>query len=343
MAEFRSLNGYTLEDYVARYQLGDGVKNKNIICVGDSFLEGSGAGNTRANGWAGKLLNYNPSSIKYAGASGGGFVHTGGANATFYQALYSLTGKLSSTEKQETQIIIVVGGYNDYTHAYQDTIIPAVQTFINYAKNNYPNAKLYYFANAGRLGMYRATSYMGFAGKVYGDIYNTFIKNGCNASLDLIWHTYKQTALCSDSDNVHLNESGYILYAGLINAFIAGSDIAFFESGGPDNSPVYINSEIGVRGARHYYVCKGDEVYLHTTISVTSTSELGQYDNIIILPNYLSPMSANYDTCLKNITPIACRVQTGNDYYSAGGIQLLESYTNGDTIRISLMWHRGEG
>lgn len=115
-------------------------RSKTVLCVGDSY--GTISGN-----WCSYLQTYlglDNDHFKNLCVSGSGFT----VGSTFITQLQNYAG-----DREAVTDIIVAGGLNDsiYTNSEaQNILIPAIESFITYAKENYPNALIHvcYIGNA---------------------------------------------------------------------------------------------------------------------------------------------------------------------------------------------------
>lgn len=129
-----------LETYAT--QLNDDIqalKNKKYIFIGDSYASGE-----IGSSWIDDTIDVLGSDICYKAAkSGAGFTIN---NNTFLQLITTLTGTLSGQTKSEITDIIVGGGYNDavYSTASKAQKFAAMDTFVTYCNQNYPNAKIHF-------------------------------------------------------------------------------------------------------------------------------------------------------------------------------------------------------
>jgi len=112
--------------------------NRRIIAIGDSYGADNGSYWT---GWVNCLKNIDKYDDVYgAGVGGAGFVNkTEGSN--FLDILKSVNTGISNNSITD---IIVMGGYNDAAvSADRNAIYNAMNEFVSYANNKYPNAKLH--------------------------------------------------------------------------------------------------------------------------------------------------------------------------------------------------------
>lgn len=112
---------------------------KNFIVIGDSWAEGRNI----TDGWTAQLKNIIYNEQWYPSVFGGsGFIATG-SGQTDHTYLYLLQQVESQiTDPNSIDCIIVGGGLNDMGYT-SDNIASAVNTFVTYAHNTYPNAVIY--------------------------------------------------------------------------------------------------------------------------------------------------------------------------------------------------------
>lgn len=188
------------------------------IFVGDSY-------GSQENSWVDKYieiagLTLNTNAFNFC-TGGTGFLDVNAGNNTYLQALK--TRESNITNKNLVRKIICCGGYND--RAREKTALkPAVKTFIEYCKANYPNAKVYVgmIANTGviddtagtiRLRNHMATQVMSAykSCSEYGGIYLYGIENIMH------YYYYFQT------DQIHPNTEGSAeLGKGIFQAVMGG-------------------------------------------------------------------------------------------------------------------------
>lgn len=138
MAEMIEFSGLEIVDAKARKNL-ELLKNKRYIVIGDSYGEGYNVDGLTIKSWTSFLkdyLNGNSSNYYTMSVGGAGFINES-SEFTFLEILQQISN--SVTEKETITDIIVCGGYNDRYYT-QENLENAIKTFINYAKENYPNA-----------------------------------------------------------------------------------------------------------------------------------------------------------------------------------------------------------
>lgn len=139
--EVKNINGYDLKDEKARNEI-DILKNKNrkYIFIGDSYADGYTEVGTFQS-WVDRIitkLNLTLNVNVFRNHLGG----TGFVNSVDNKTFLTLLTDLNITDKESITDIVVLGGFNDRTHLHE-TIINAIQTFIDRAKELYPNATVH--------------------------------------------------------------------------------------------------------------------------------------------------------------------------------------------------------
>ena len=112
---------------------------ERVILIGDSYALDRRP-SINITGWAvplQDLLGLSNDDCYIIQDNGGGFVHSG-SDGTFLQALQNL----AVTSKNTITKIVVCGGLNDCGQT-KDTILAAIESFMDYCKANYENAKVY--------------------------------------------------------------------------------------------------------------------------------------------------------------------------------------------------------
>ena len=114
------------------------TNKKTVICVGDSYnYDGS-----LWTGWGTCLKDFDNYTVYSYQAPGGGFV-AHAEQYSFLTALQNHAGDVAVTDKLAVSDILVLGGYNDVSvSATKAQITTAMQAFITYCEENYPNAKI---------------------------------------------------------------------------------------------------------------------------------------------------------------------------------------------------------
>lgn len=123
---------YTDDNF--KYLLSLETKTRNVIFIGDSYLEGySPDGRTKSWGTVtAELLPENTYTIKYKGGTGFALVNSQ-HNENFYTLMDSVPASENITD------VVVCGGYND-RYCTEADIIAAIQRFYARARVKFPNA-----------------------------------------------------------------------------------------------------------------------------------------------------------------------------------------------------------
>ena len=136
-------------DWIAARFNSDRVRNgsvRKVICIGDSYLGGSGIPYQENDSWGAKLreLLNNGSDTILNGYGGSGFIGQP-ATTTYIQLLQQVAATLTDGEKQSISDIVVQGGLNDKYGLANNTytaadIIDAIHDFTEYAHETFVNA-----------------------------------------------------------------------------------------------------------------------------------------------------------------------------------------------------------
>lgn len=115
----------------------DKLKDKNIIVISDSYGDGYTQNEGNIESFLTKLKNdLNAKGFNIVTSSHGG---DGFKNGAFLTQLQNLSATIQN--KEMFTRIYVVGGYNDINGG--DLITTGITQFLTYAKQNYPNARVY--------------------------------------------------------------------------------------------------------------------------------------------------------------------------------------------------------
>lgn len=116
-------------------------ETERTILIGDSYSVGIKATNGR--GWSSYYKEYSGlenDDIYILNANGAGFSRIGDAGVNFLMLLQNNIDNIK--EKTSIKKIIICGGCNDFNQTKED-IINHITQFFNYAKQQFPNAKIY--------------------------------------------------------------------------------------------------------------------------------------------------------------------------------------------------------
>lgn len=172
------------------------IANKKYIFIGDSY-----AHLTANNGWMDILpsvLGLSSSDYYTAALGGIGFAST----TNFKDMLESLDGTI--TNKNLITDIVVLGGINDY-YQEEDNITAGVDSFLAYAKANYPNALV-------SIGMISGNSNPAWIGPNFNKIIRCYsnVKGGRYLkNIEFVLHNYSFMA----SDMIHPTATGMAILA----------------------------------------------------------------------------------------------------------------------------------
>lgn len=199
-------------------------KNRRVICIGDSYLTGSTAGQMYATqGWAERFINLaNLQNSYYYGDGGSGFTVTGHKGFNFETLITSNLNNIAN--KNTITDIIVCGGYNDKS-ADETILLNAINSFVNVCKNNFPNAKIYIGCIAGNSAINENGKLI--RNQLLNVSLNTFKK--CNSFGALYLNNteiiLKDYSLIS-SDTFHPTPEGYqVLAEGILQSWNNGNVI----------------------------------------------------------------------------------------------------------------------
>ena len=193
------------------------IKSDIHIFIGDSYSVGTGS-ETNV-GWCERvknLLNLSDNNYVFNGRGGAGFAKTG-------NTFLSLLQQVNIENKNYVKKIIVCGGNNDFSYS-KDQIIQAIKTFVDYAKNNYPNAKIYIGAignNSINAGVRTGISRNVIPGYLLGATLSgaSFLEGTHNVLKDY-------SLICEDGN--HPNENGYTILSSCISDAIQSGSTSYY-------------------------------------------------------------------------------------------------------------------
>ena len=120
--------------------LSQNISANDTILIGDSYSLDRRP-DVDITGWAiplKNLMGLDDTNCFISQDNGGGFT-VNGSFGTFENAI----SRLVIEDKSKIKNIIVAGGLNDIQAENKETIKTAIQSFMNYCKTNFPNAKVY--------------------------------------------------------------------------------------------------------------------------------------------------------------------------------------------------------
>ena len=192
------------------------LKNKRIVCIGDSY--------NKANGWGVKLQSItelsNNDFYSY-GESAGGFVKTGNNGFTFQTLLENNINNIAN--KDTISHIIVCGGTNDaLSIEYTNNLENAMNNFITYCNTQFPNAKIF----IGFVGGNARKSNDDYANRERMYNNNVFIYATRQRKKNVVFMNGLENIMKNknmyENDYIHPNTEGVNAIAGGINNFING-------------------------------------------------------------------------------------------------------------------------
>lgn len=191
------------------------LKNKKTIILGDSM--------NLTNGWGSNFITYSGCDGENYGNGSTGFLSHGNTGAfsgmDFQDMLEYIVGTKTQDELNAVEYLLVGGGINDALNNYAVAdLTSAVTSFILYAKNNLPNAKIiiipiHTFKWLKNIELSR-----------YNAIIDTCKNNGVMTTDDLLWWLIP-TGDYNSGDNVHLTPTGYQVLANNLLTFINGGKL----------------------------------------------------------------------------------------------------------------------
>ena len=248
------------------------LKNKKIVCIGDSLTNG----NIASNYWP-YYLNQMCGATCYNFAVGGqGFVNN--ASGTFQTQLQNAINSSSFTNDSITDVI-VLGGFNDYGAA-SDALGSAVSTLVNTAKSNFTNANIW--VGAMLKGVYPLNYALGGASEAqYRSRYIGTIEyrakiNGASI-IEMPW-TWCMGEMSWKADNVHVNADGQKYIASCVKNAITGCSTTPFNQTKITSTDVADISEINV-----LITAYDGTVYIEGHIKM---SEALSYQNFLLMPEW---------------------------------------------------------
>ena len=139
-----------IENLKQNEMIEDLIYNRTTVFMSDSYGEGQSVP-TWVTGWteyARQALEIPNDQYYNFSESGAGFLQTGGQGHTFLTLLQSKINQVA--DKSKVRRLVLCGGGNDarycVDHNYNSTsqMDSAIETFVNYARQQFPNAKIYF-------------------------------------------------------------------------------------------------------------------------------------------------------------------------------------------------------
>lgn len=329
---------YNIKDETARNSINTinqeitNLTNERILCIGDSYGVGTTSGGT-IEGWCDRLKELRGLSdsnfIKLVEGSNG-FSRAGLQGHTFQSLLEANINNISNPETVTK--IVVCGGHNEY-QSNAETLNSTIQSFINYCKQHFVNAKIY----IGMVG--NNSNNTAFGIEVRNAIYDFILRSYQNcvryggiylSGIENIMHDYYD--FMSD-DGIHPSNLGYTFLASYINQalnngycdFIGNRHTETFQADNSD-STFQISSHIS-NDVQTFYNNNDINIQYSNPINWSRGSHL-------TLSNKTPKNFAFHNRYLK--IPIMYYVVTSDSKFY-GGQGFLEFRENMITIRNALM------
>ena len=182
-------------------------KIKNVVCIGDSYLEGYTPDGT-VSGWGDRLASLSGWTVHKYYKGGAGFTNTVD-NINFTSLLNSAKNGVPDANKID--LVIVAGGYNEGSDIAHNN----VKNWVDTARNYFPNAIIAvgYIAVHGTRSVYSVNAAVA--------AYTQEI-SGCMSLGDLSGALITDLTLNVSSDGIHPNGTGQIMIASAIYNAVRG-------------------------------------------------------------------------------------------------------------------------
>nr|DAI65245.1 MAG TPA: hydrolase [Caudoviricetes sp.] len=129
-----NFNDVKLSSYPANF-----FKDKNLVVFGDSFSQEDIPNSENAH-WVNNVISATKMNKFNFAVAGAGFARTG---VTFDLQLNDAISQMSQSQKDNTAVVIVYGGYNDISNNMSDDLITSnCNTLIHNINNTFKNAKI---------------------------------------------------------------------------------------------------------------------------------------------------------------------------------------------------------
>lgn len=245
------------------------LKNKKTIILGDSM--------NLTNGWGYNFITYSGCDGENYGNGSAGFLSQGNTGVysgmDFQDMLEYIVGTKTQDQLNAIEYLIVGGGINDALNNYAVAdLTSAVTSFILYAKNNLPNAKIIIvpintFKWLKNIELLR-----------YNAIIDTCKNNGVMSTDDLLWWLIP-TGDYNSGDNVHLTATGYQVLANNLLTFINGGKLKQVKDLG------YTFSSNWSKLIYCYLTLEGNVVSIHACLHYTGGSAPAMNSTIMTFTN----------------------------------------------------------
>ena len=189
-----------------------GIDNTKVLLIGDSL--------NLDNGWGAELANLANLNATIIGNGSAGFVSAGGTapytGMNMLQTVQAATQSMTEEDKKSYKYVVIGCGVNDYS-ADVDQLRTNVAAFFDFVKQNFINAKIFFFLDhtfkpisASTKAKYEAINEVALSKRI---IVNTDLSVVCFDNIE--WN----------SDMVHMTPNGYKAYAKKIYNAINGGTV----------------------------------------------------------------------------------------------------------------------
>lgn len=201
-------------------QLSSDDAGKNIMLIGDSYSVQNGD----VTGWIAPITKYlqaNKYKVFSKGMGGYGF---GRPSTAFTSLVEQLLETMSESDKTQTSLVIIAGGYNDNPYTLTD-ITSGMSECLNVIKANLPNAKL----KIAFIGAAKPS--VGTRGKLI-DTYNNYLLAANSLGIETApkssnWIYNGSTEDVFMSDGFHPNNKGLDNLVSSIGQWIVGGSFVY--------------------------------------------------------------------------------------------------------------------
>lgn len=302
-----------------------GLENpfEKMIIIGDSYSTGYfGSASNTIKSWSAYLIELlNITNYYKFDENGAGFVNIGDNGHTFLTLLQNNINQI--TNRNDVKKIVICGGYNDRNY-YKSNITNAINSFIEYCEEQFPNAQIY-------IGMISNSSENNATGtnKRFYIINNVLIpyKSSKAIYLNGVENILKNYSYFTDlTDTTHPNADGQkALGYGIYKSLISGDFTSYYDF--DEQTMSITNSNIG--SAQDYQwltiVKKNDITFIYFAITTFEFTETVNLDNNYEL-NIGKLTHEKFRPCVSGINAWNCTFTVG--YYDSNN-DLKYTFCNG--------------